>query len=42
MNKILIAEDEDILSRVLKERFSQDGWDVTTAQDGEEAVEAIK
>ncbi len=42
MNKILIAEDEDVLLRVLKDRFEEDGWDVTTAKDGEEAVKAIK
>ena len=42
MKKILIAEDEDILLNVLKDRFEVDGWEVTIAKDGMEAMEAIK
>lgn len=42
MKKILIAEDEEILLNVLKDRFEGEGWAVATAQDGEEAIGAIK
>lgn len=42
MKKILIAEDEDVLSNVLKDRFEAEGWEVTVAKDGIEAMEAIK
>ena len=42
MKKILIAEDEEVLLNVLKDRFEAEGWEVTTARDGEEAVESIK
>jgi len=41
MKKILIVEDEEILSNVLKDRFENDGWSVTTAGDGEAALELI-
>lgn len=41
MKKILIAEDEEVLVNVLKDRFEAEGWDVTVAKDGVEAVEAI-
>ena len=37
MKKVLIAEDESVLLGVLKDRFSDAGWSVTTANDGEEA-----
>ena len=42
MKKILIAEDEDILLNVLKDRFEAEGWKVSAAKDGEEAVKAIE
>jgi len=42
MKKILIAEDEDILLNVLKDRFEADGWEVSVAKDGVEAMEAIE
>ena len=41
MKKILIAEDENILLNVLKDRFEAEGWEVTTAKDGVEAMGAI-
>ncbi len=41
MKKILIAEDEEVLLNVLKDRFEADGWQVTTAKDGVEAIVAI-
>lgn len=42
MKKILIAEDEEVLLNVLKDRFEAEVWEVSTARDGEEAIEAIK
>lgn len=42
MKKILIAEDEEILLNVLKDRFEAEGWDVSLAKDGVEAMESIK
>lgn len=42
MKKILIAEDEAILLDVLKNRFRADEWDVITAVNGDEAIEAVK
>jgi DNA-binding response OmpR family regulator len=35
--KILIVEDEDVLSLVLEEKFKNEGFDVQIARDGEEA-----
>lgn len=42
MKKILIAEDEEVLLNVLKDRFEAEDWKVTTAKDGEETIKAIK
>jgi len=42
MKKILIAEDEEILLKVLRDRFKDDGWDVTAVENGEEAVNSAK
>lgn len=42
MKRILIAEDEEILSNVLKDRFEAEGWEVVRAVNGEEAIETIK
>ncbi len=39
--RILIAEDEEILLNVLKDRFEAEGWEVFMAKDGEEAVDSI-
>ena len=39
MLKILIAEDEKDLSRVLSMALSHEGYDVTVANDGKEAVD---
>jgi len=35
--KILIVEDEDVLSLVLEEKFKSEGYEVATAKDGGEA-----
>jgi len=42
MKKILIAEDSKLLSAVLRDRFKEDGWDVDTAEDGENAIQKIR
>jgi DNA-binding response OmpR family regulator len=41
MKKILIAEDEEVLLNVLKDRFEDNGWDVTMASDGEKALKDL-
>jgi len=38
MKKVLIAEDEDVLLNVLKDRFEQAGWDADGVSDGRSAV----
>jgi two-component system alkaline phosphatase synthesis response regulator PhoP len=37
--KLLIVEDEPDLSRVLRDNFEQEGYDVVVAQDGDAGVE---
>lgn len=41
MKKILIVDDELALLNVLKNRFSESGMEVTTATDGDEALEKM-
>lgn len=38
VHKILIVEDEEPLLEVLKERFENEGFNVVTAKNGEEAL----
>ena len=40
--KILIVEDEEVLSKVLQEKLEKDGDEVALAADGEEAVTRAK
>lgn len=40
--KILIAEDEEALSEVIKEEFKTAGFDVKIAKNGEEALDMAK
>lgn len=40
--KITIVEDEEILLRVLKEKFENAKFDVSTAADGEQAMIVIR
>jgi len=40
--KILIVEDEDILLKVLKEKFEDENFKVEIAVDGEEAMHVVK
>ncbi|MDD5547694.1 MAG: response regulator [Candidatus Pacebacteria bacterium] len=40
--KVLIVEDEEILLRVLEEEFKDEGFDVETARNGEQAIKALK
>lgn len=39
MNRILIVDDQKGVRRLLEELFKKDGWDVSVAVDGAEAVE---
>lgn len=41
MKNILIVEDETILLNVLKNRFSEEGFNVITAENGIEALERV-
>ena len=38
-SKILVVEDEEALSEVLKERFENEGFEVAVARDGEKALQ---
>ena len=40
--KIVIVEDEEILIKVLREKFEKEGFKVSLAADGVEAVSVIK
>jgi len=40
--RILIAEDENILGDVLKDEFESDGFEVSIARNGKEALEIMK
>lgn len=37
-----MAEDEEVLLNVLKDRFESEGWQVLTASNGEEVMEALE
>ncbi len=40
--KILIVEDEDVLAKVLEEKFKKAGFSTKIATDGEDALDDIK
>ena len=40
--KILIVDDDSLISRMYQERFSRDGFEVVLAFDGEDGVEKAK
>ena len=42
MNRVLIVEDEEFLLRAVKDNLESEGYAVTTAADGEEAMERIR
>jgi DNA-binding response OmpR family regulator len=42
MDKILIAEDDGLMSRIYKRIFTAHGYDVEVAENGEVALERIK
>lgn len=42
MKKILIVEDDPFLLDIYKTRLEKEGFEVTTAQNGEQAFEALK
>ena len=39
--KILIVEDEETMLHALSEKFTQEGFEVTQASDGEEALKIV-
>ena len=39
---VLIIEDERILSKVLKDKFEENGWNVKVAYDGVDGLEVFK
>lgn len=41
-SRILVADDEKSVVKILKDRFTHWGYEVETASDGEETVEKIK
>lgn len=41
IKKILIAEDELPISRALSNKLTKEGYDITVAGNGEEAIEAL-
>lgn len=42
MKKILIVEDEDIILNLLQHKLAQEGYEATTARDGQEGLEKMK
>lgn len=42
MKKLLIAEDESVLLKVLKDRFENDGWTVTGVTNGKSVIEKLE
>jgi len=42
MKKILIAEDDNFLANAYRVKFEKEGWEVTIAYNGEEAVSKAK
>ncbi len=42
MKKILIVEDEDIIIDLLEKKLVQEGYEVSTAHDGEEGLKMVK
>jgi len=40
--KILIVEDEEIILDLLRRKISQEGYDVSTAKDGQEGLKLMK
>lgn len=42
MKKILIVEDEEIISELLQKKLIQEGYETTIARDGEEGLKKIR
>ena len=42
MSKVLLVEDDQFLSSLLKNRFQKEGFEVFLARDGEEALAFLK
>ncbi len=41
MAKILIAEDDQFISKIMKSSLKEEGFEVDTASDGAQAIEKI-
>jgi len=42
MKKILLVEDDSFLSSLLKNRLQKEGFDITLAKDGDEAINYLR
>jgi len=42
MSKILLVEDDSLMVKMYNLKFTHDGFEVDTAEDGEEAIQKIK
>ena len=42
MKKVLIVEDEDIIMDLLEKKLIQEGYEVSTAYDGEQGMEKLR
>lgn len=42
MTKILLVEDDEVLSGMYKMKFQQEGYDISVAENGEKGLEQIK
>ena len=40
--RILIVEDEEVLSKVLREKFENEGFETEVATDGEMVMDMVK
>lgn len=42
MKKILIVDDDDLVVRMYKKKFENEGYEVHTARDGEEGLQSVR
>ena len=42
MSKILLVEDDSLMVKMYNLKFTHDGFEVDTAEDGEEAIQKVK
>jgi len=41
-NKILLIEDEEVISELLQKKIAMEGYDISVAEDGEEGLKMMK